>query len=58
MNLLIVNPNISESVTELIPAEAQRTPSPETRITMAAAPFGVAYIATHVEARGGGYDTV
>ncbi len=44
MNLLIVNPNISESVTDLIHAEALRTAAPETHITMATAQFGVAYI--------------
>lgn len=42
MNLLIVNPNISGSVTDLIQAEARRTAAPDTRITMATASFGVA----------------
>ena len=42
MNLLIVNPNISESVTDLIHAEALRTASADTHITMATAGFGVA----------------
>ena len=57
MNLLIVNPNISESVTGLIHAEACRTASPDTVITMATAPFGVAYIETRFEALVGGYAT-
>ncbi|RZT35531.1 aspartate/glutamate racemase family protein [Cupriavidus agavae] len=57
MNLLIVNPNISESVTSLIHAEARRTVSPNTRITMATAGFGVAYIETRFEALVGGYAT-
>jgi len=57
MNLLIVNPNISASVTDLIHAEAQRTAAPDTRITMATAAFGVAYIETRFEALVGGYAT-
>jgi Asp/Glu/hydantoin racemase len=57
MNLLIVNPNISASVTDLIQAEALRTASAETRITMATASFGVAYIETRFEALVGGYAT-
>ena len=50
MKLLIVNPNISESVTELIEKEARRSASPGTEITMATAPVGVAYIETPAEA--------
>lgn len=57
MNLLIVNPNISESVTDLIHSEARRTASPNTTITMATAKFGVAYIETRFEALVGGYAT-
>lgn len=57
MNLLIVNPNISTSVTDLIHAEALRTASADTRITMATASFGVAYIETRFEALVGGYAT-
>ncbi len=57
MNLLIVNPNISESVTDLIHAEARRTAALDTRITMATASFGVAYIETRFEALVGGYAT-
>ncbi|MDB5878699.1 MAG: hypothetical protein JWQ41_2113, partial [Variovorax sp.] len=34
MRLLIINPNISESVTALIEAEARRSASSGTRITM------------------------
>lgn len=57
MRILVVNPNISESVTELIRAEAQRSVSAGTTLTMATAPFGVAYIETRFEALVGGYAT-
>ena len=46
MRLLIINPNISESVTALIEAEARRSASATTALTMQTAPFGVAYIET------------
>lgn len=55
MKLLIVNPNISESVTRLIEAEARRSVSPATQISMATAAFGVAYIETRFEALVAGY---
>lgn len=57
MRLLIINPNISESVTALIEAEARRTAAPDTQITMQTAPFGVAYIETRFEALIGAYAT-
>ena len=57
MRLLIINPNISESVTALIEAEARRTASPGTQITMQTAAFGVAYIETRFEALIGAYAT-
>jgi Asp/Glu/hydantoin racemase len=50
MKLLIINPNISQSVTELIAAEAARTASPGTMLTTLTAPSGVAYIETRFEA--------
>ena len=50
MRLLVINPNISESVSELIGDEARRAASPGTEITMLTAPFGVAYIETRFEA--------
>ncbi|KAF7599892.1 MAG: Asp/Glu/hydantoin racemase [Candidatus Dactylopiibacterium carminicum] len=50
MRLLIINPNISQSVTELIEAEARRTAAAGTEITMATAAAGVAYIETRFEA--------
>jgi len=55
LELLIINPNISLSVSELIETEARRTAAPGTRITMVTAPFGVAYIETRFEALIGGY---
>jgi len=57
MRLLVVNPNISTSVTGLIEAEARRAASPETTLAFATASFGVAYIETRFEALVGGYAT-
>ena len=57
MRLLIINPNNSESVTALIEAEARRSASPGTQITMQTAAFGVAYIETRFEALIGAYAT-
>ena len=57
MRLLIINANISESVTALIEAEARRSASPGTQITMQTAAFGVAYIETRFEALIGAYAT-
>ena len=55
MRLLLINPNISESVSELIAAEARRTASAATEISVVTAPFGVAYIETRFEALIGAY---
>ncbi|WP_407310254.1 aspartate/glutamate racemase family protein [Pseudomonas sp. nanlin1] len=55
MRLLIINPNISLSVTELIEAEARRTAAADTQILMATAASGVAYIETRFEALLGGH---
>ena len=57
MRILVINPNISESVTALIAAEARprRAASPGTVILPATAPFGVAYIETESEAAIGAY---
>jgi allantoin racemase len=57
LKLLVVNPNISESVTALIQAEALRSASPGTELTVLTAPFGVAYIETRFEALIGAYAT-
>ena len=53
--LLLINPNISDSVSELIRAEAQRSASTGTEVEVMTAPFGVAYIETRCEALIGGY---
>lgn len=50
MNLLLINPNISTSVTDLIEAEAMRAASPATRFAVKTAESGVAYIETPAEA--------
>jgi Asp/Glu/hydantoin racemase len=55
MKLLVVNPNITESVTQLIGDEARRAASPGTAITTLTARFGVAYIETRFEALIGAY---
>lgn len=49
MKLLVINPNISESVSGLIQAEAARVACPDTKIVMRTAPFGVEYIETSME---------
>lgn len=55
MKILVVNPNISESVTNLIREEAIRAALPSTEITTVTAAFGVAYIETPAEAAIGGH---
>jgi len=50
MRLLLINPNTSDSVSELIRAEALRSASAGTEIEVLTAPFGVAYIETRFEA--------
>ncbi len=57
MKLLLINPNISDSVSELIRAEAQRSAAPGTEIEVLTAPFGVAYIETRFESLIGAYAT-
>ena len=53
--LLLINPNISESVSNLILAEAKRSAAPGTTLEVLTAPFGVAYIETRCEALIGAY---
>lgn len=53
--LLLINPNISDSVSELIRAEAVRSASPGTTVEVLTAPFGVAYVETRFEALIGAY---
>jgi allantoin racemase len=57
MRILLVNPNISDSVSDLIRSEARRSASPGTEIEVLTAPFGVAYIETRFEAIVGAYAT-
>lgn len=57
MKLLVINPNISESVTALIEVEALRSADAGTELTMKTADFGVAYIETRFEALIGAYAT-
>ncbi|MEH6576999.1 MAG: aspartate/glutamate racemase family protein [Amphritea sp.] len=58
MKILVINPNISQSVTDLIESEARRSIQPGTELTMATAPYGVAYIETRAEALIGGCATL
>jgi Asp/Glu/hydantoin racemase len=55
MRLLLINPNISDSVSDLIRAEAGRSAAPGTTVEVLTAPFGVAYIETRFEALIGAY---
>lgn len=57
MRILLINPNISDSVSELIRAEALRSAAPGTEIEVYTAPFGVAYIETRFEALIGAFAT-
>lgn len=50
MKLLVINPNISASVSQLIHDEAARSASADTRIEVVTARAGVAYIETRFEA--------
>ncbi|MEA5453376.1 aspartate/glutamate racemase family protein [Sinomonas sp. JGH33] len=49
MRLLVVNPNISGEVTDLIRAEATRSAGPSTELIVRTAPRGVEYIETRFE---------
>jgi len=49
MRLLVINPNISDDVSELIRAEAKRTAAPDTEVVVRTAPAGVEYIETRFE---------
>lgn len=58
MRLLIVNPNTSTSVSDLIEKEAIRVASPHVQIDVVTAAIGVAYIETRAEAAVGAYATL
>ncbi|GAA1415365.1 Asp/Glu/hydantoin racemase [Glutamicibacter uratoxydans] len=49
MKLLVINPNISQDVSALIAAEAQRSMAPGTQLVMATAASGMEYIETRFE---------
>jgi allantoin racemase len=49
MKLLLINPNITAAVTELIADEARRSASPGTEISAATATFGAQYIENRIE---------
>lgn len=55
MKLLLINPNISDSVSALIRAEAERSAAPDTTLEVLTARLGVAYIETRFEALMGAY---
>lgn len=55
MRVLLINPNISQSVSELIRSEATRAASVDTQIDVVTAQVGVAYIETRFEAVIGAY---
>jgi allantoin racemase len=55
VHILLINPNISDSVSALIEAEARRSVSPGNTVEVLTAPFGVAYIETRFEALIGAY---
>lgn len=50
MKLLVINPNISAAVSDLIMAEAQRVAAPSTQVVVRTAAIGVEYIETRLEA--------
>ncbi len=55
MRLLIINPNTSQDVTDLIADQAHKSAAPDTRLKFATATRGVPYIATRAEAIIGGH---
>ena len=50
MNLLLINPNITEAMTESMAAEARRFASPGTAIAAVTAAFGTQYVENRAEA--------
>lgn len=55
MRLLIINPNTSQDVTDLIADQARKIATPDTELRFATATRGVPYIATRAEAIIGGH---
>lgn len=54
MNILLINPNTTERLTELLSASARSIMSPQTQLDSVTAPRGVPYISTRSEALIGG----
>lgn len=50
MKLLLLNPNITQAVTDTMVAEARRCASPGTEIVAATARFGMSYVENRIEA--------
>src|SRR4051794_19114750 len=50
MKLLLVNPNMTQAVTDRVAAEARRIASPGTEVTAVTGAFGVAVVSTEAEA--------
>src|SRR4051812_22367761 len=50
MRLLLINPNITEAITEAMAAEARRFASPATEIIAVTAAFGTQYVENRIEA--------
>jgi allantoin racemase len=54
LNILVLNPNTTREVTDLMVSAGHRAPSPPTTLVGRTAPRGVPYIATRAEAQIGG----
>lgn len=50
MKILLINPNITDSITEVMASEARRSASPGTEIVAVTANFGTLYIENRIEA--------
>ena len=50
MRVLLINPNITEAMTESMAAEARRFASPSTEIIAVTAAFGTQYVENRIEA--------
>ncbi len=50
MKILLINPNITDSITEVMAGEARRSASPGTEIVAVTANFGTLYIENRIEA--------
>jgi Asp/Glu/Hydantoin racemase len=55
MRLLMVNPNVTQAITDIMAAEARRSASPGTEITAVTARFGTLYVENRGEAAVAGH---